>query len=81
MDPSIRSLKSILSILNNVGAIDENRGVTLEYLMVVLSMSREELTSIINNLIQLDYVSKKADDSELYYLTPRGVLAASSIYS
>jgi len=72
-------VKRVLTILNNVGAIDERRGVSVDFLVMVLSQPKERVLELMRRLIEMRYVGVTPPDN--YYLTPRGVLAASSVYS
>ena len=72
-------VKRVLTILNNVGAIDERRGVSVDFLVMVLSQPKERVLELMRRLIEMRYVGVTPPDN--YCLTPRGVLAASSVYS
>ena len=76
------SVKRILLSLLMVEAQSRKSAVEKKNLAKRSELEEKELDTKINSLIDEGYIKVESNDNEFWiYLTPRGVVAASSIYS
>jgi predicted transcriptional regulator len=76
------SVKQILLALMRVGAQSIESAVEKKEIIERVNLEEEELDSKINNLINEGYMKIERNNNEArIYLTPLGIVAASSIYS
>jgi len=74
--------KIVIETLNNVGAISENRALTIEEISKETSISTEDLKEVLKELKSMGYVkSTIRRGRQKYFLTPTGILVALSSYS
>ncbi|MCX6656750.1 MAG: hypothetical protein NTY03_16765 [Candidatus Bathyarchaeota archaeon] len=73
----------LLIALHNVGAIIGKTGKTLDELIKLTNINREELEGIIASQINSGYLEYSADQTgtKLYHLTGRGIIRVSSLYT
>lgn len=76
------SVKQILLSLLMVGAQSRKSAIEKKNLAERSNLEERELDTKIDSLIEEGYIEVESKDTEAWiYLTPRGVVAASSIYS
>ena len=76
------SVKQILLSLLMVGAQSRKSAIAKKNLAERSKLEEKELDTKIDSLIEEGYIEVESKDNEFWvYLTPRGVVAASSIYS
>ncbi len=76
------SVKQILLVLLMVEAQSRKSAVEKKELIVRSKLEEEEINGKIDSLIDEGYILVEKNNDEVWiYLTPRGVVAASSIYS
>ena len=73
----------LLITFHNVGAIIGKMGKTLDELIKLTNINREELEGIIASQINSGYLECSTDQTETkrYYLTGRGIIRVSSLYT
>lgn len=73
----------LLITLHNVGAIIGKTGKTLDELIKLTNINREELEGIIASQINSGYLEYSADQTgtKRYHLTGRGIIRVSSLYT
>jgi DNA-binding MarR family transcriptional regulator len=75
-------VRSILSSLLTLGAVDPLKALTLRELSERTGIETVHIDSSIRILIYSGYVSSIDSENGIrFYLTPNGILAASSLYS
>ena len=72
----------IIETLNNIGAINENRALTLEEISRETSINTKDLIDILKELRSKGYIkSTVRGGQQRYFLSPIGILVALSSYS
>ncbi len=73
----------LLITLHNVGAIIGKTGKTLDELINLTNINREELDGIIASQINSGYLEYSTDQTgtKRYHLTGRGIIRVSSLYT
>jgi hypothetical protein len=73
----------LLIALHNSGAIIGKPGKTLDEIIKLTNIKREELEAIIVNQINSGYLEYTTDETETkyYHLTGRGIIRVSSLYT
>jgi len=75
-------VKSLLSSLLTLGAVDQFKALTIIELSERIGMDVRHVDSSIRILINSGYVASICSEGNIkFYLTPNGILAASSLYS
>lgn len=75
-------VKNLLSSLLTLGAVDRSKALTIMELSERTGMETRCIDSTIPLLIHSGYVASIDSESGVrFYLTPNGILAASSLYS
>ena len=75
--------QTLLIALHNVGAIIGKTGKTVDELIKLTNISREELGGIIDSQINSGYLECSTDQTgaKRYHLTGRGIIRVSSLYT
>jgi len=75
--------QTLLITLHNVGAIIGKSGKTLDELIKLTNLPKEELEEIISSQITSGYLVCTIDDkgTKRYQLTGRGIIRVSSLYT
>jgi hypothetical protein len=73
----------LLVALHNTGAIIGKKGKTLEELIKLTNINKEELEGIITSQITSGYLEVSTDQTgtRSYHLTGRGIIRVSSLYT
>jgi len=75
-------VKNILSSLLTLSAVDPSKALTIRELSERTGIEAVHIDSSMRILMYLGYVSSINSESGIkFYLTPNGILAASSLYS
>ncbi|MEM2739453.1 MAG: hypothetical protein QXQ29_01450 [Candidatus Bathyarchaeia archaeon] len=75
-------VRSLLSSLLTLGAVDRFKALTIVELSERTGMEAAHIDSSIHILLHSGYVASIDSESGVkFYLTPNGILAASSLYS
>jgi hypothetical protein len=75
--------QTLLIALHNVGAIVGKTGKTIDELLKMTGLGREELDGIIASQINSGYLECSTDQAGIkrYQLTGRGIIRVSSLYT
>jgi len=73
---------TVLTTLNNIGAIRPEKAISFSNLLASLRVREDVLKSIVEKLVNQNYIEAVDKNGEkYYYLTSKGILIALSTYS